>query len=309
MTLTELRYIVAVARLRHFGHAAEECHVSQPTLSVAVKHLEEELGVALFERNHNTIGITPAGERVVEQAKKALAEAAAVKEIAIASRDELGAPLRLGAIYTIGPYLLPRLIPTINELAPQMPLLVEESYTHVLLDKLKNGELDIIIIATDVDDKGVISQPLYDEPFVTLLPHSHPLTQQSAIAPTMLADETVLLLGKGHCFRDQVLEACPMCAPNMDEKQCLQKTLEGASLETIRMMVTSGVGITVLPCTAASSSRYNEKLLAVRNFKGTVPSRTVTIAWREHFPRPRAIEIVKQSLIQAAPECVTTVIR
>ena len=306
MTLTELRYIVAVAQHRHFGHAAEECHVSQPTLSVAVKRLEDELGVTLFERNHGTITVTPAGERIITQAQKALSEAAAVKEIAVASRDELDAPLRLGAIYTIGPYLLPALIPTISEQAPNMPLLVEENYTAVLTEKLKKGELDVIIIATEFNDKGVETLPIYDEQFVVLLPISHPLSQKQKISTDELADETVLLLGKGHCFRDQVLEACPMCAPNLEERQCLQKTLEGASLETIRMMVTSGVGITVLPCTAAGADRYSERLLTIRRFAGSAPHRTVSLAWRQNFPRPQAVKVLKKALQQAAPNCISS---
>lgn len=305
MTLTELRYIVAVAEKRHFGHAAEACFVSQPTLSVAVKRLEEELGVTLFERARGEINLTPAGERVIEQARRALAEANAVKDVALASQDELAGPLRLGAIYTIAPYLLPELIPAINKLAPRMPLLVEENYTAVLSEKLKRGELDVIIIALPFDEPGVITQPLYDEPFVLLLPSSHPLALKEAIATEELDDETVLILGQGHCFRDQVLEACPNCAPALEEKPCLQKTLEGASLETIRMMVTSGVGITVLPCTAAGADRYSERLLAIRRFRNTQPGRTVALAWRSSFPRPAAIEVLQQAIANSTLSCIT----
>jgi LysR family hydrogen peroxide-inducible transcriptional activator len=306
MTLTELRYIVAVAERRHFGHAAEECHVSQPTLSVAVRRLEKELGLTLFERNHGTITVTPAGERVVAQARRALAEAAAVREVASASRDELAAPLRLGAIYTIGPYLLPGLIPEISERAPQMPLLVEENYTAVLTEKLRRGELDLILIALPFEESGIETLPLYQEPFVVLLPSSHPLSVQESVSTEELGEETVLLLGKGHCFRDQVLEACPMCAPSKEAQQCLQKTLEGASLETIRLMVTSGVGVTVLPCSAAGADRYSERLLTIKRFKDKTPGRTVALAWRQNFPRPRAIEAVREALQRAAPGCVTS---
>jgi len=304
MTLTELRYIVAVADQRHFGHAAEACHVSQPTLSVAVKRLEQELGVILFERSHGEIALTPTGERVVEQARHALAEAAAVKEIALASQDELAGPLRLGAIYTIGPYLLPQLIPQITQQAPRMPLLVEENYTAILHEKLKRGELDVIIIALPFDETGIETRPIYDEPFVVLLPSSHPLALKEAVTIDELGDETVLLLGKGHCFRDQVIEACPHCAPRSDDNPCLQKTLEGASLETIRMMVTSGVGVTVLPCTAAGADRYAERLLTIRRFEGTPPGRTVALAWRSSFPRQRAIELLHQVVAGTNLSCV-----
>lgn len=304
MTLTELRYIVAVADKRHFGHAAEACFVSQPTLSVAVKRLEEELGVTLFERSRGDITLTPTGERVVEQARHALTEAAAVKEIALASQDELTGPLRLGAIYTIGPYMLPQLIPLITEQAPRMPLLVEENYTAVLSEKLKRGELDVIIIALPFDEPGIRTLPIYEEPFVVLLPTSHPLALKEAVTIEELGEETVLLLGQGHCFRDQVIEACPMCAPRSEEKPCLQKTLEGASLETIRMMVTSGVGVTVLPCSAAGAERYAERLLTIRRFERTTPGRTVALAWRGSFPRPQAIEILRQAVANVALSCV-----
>lgn len=305
MTLTKLRYIVAVAEKRHFGHAADACFVSQPTLSVAVKRLEEELGVTLFERARGEITLTPAGERVVEQARRALAEAEAVKTVALASRDELSGSLRLGAIYTIAPYLLPQLIPAINELAPRMPLLVEENYTAVLSDKLRRGELDVIIISLPFEEPGITTQPLYDEPFVLLLPSSHPLALKQSIDVQALEKETVLLLGQGHCFRDQVLEFCPGCVPALENKPCLQKTLEGASLETIRMMVTSGVGVTVLPCTAAGADRYSERLLAIRRFADIQPGRTVALAWRSSFPRPAAIEVLKRAIAESSLSCVT----
>lgn len=304
MTLTELRYIVTLADQRHFGHAAKVCFVSQPTLSVAVKRLEQELGVTLFERSHGEITLTPTGERVVEQARRALTEAAAIKEIALASQDELAGSLRLGAIHTIGPYLLPRLIPLITEQATRMPLLVEENYTAVLSEKLKRGELDAIFIALPFNEPGIQTQPIYNEPFVVLLPASHPLALKKTITMEELGDQTVLLPGKGDCFRDQVIEACPMCAPHDEEKPGLQKTLEGASLETIRMMVTSGVGVTILPCTAAGADRNTERLLAIRHFEGTPPGRTVALAWRASFPRPQAIKILLQAIDNTALGCV-----
>lgn len=304
MTLTELRYIVAVAEKKHFGHAAAACFVSQPTLSVAVRRLEDELGVILFERGRGEIQLTPAGERVVEQARRALAEARAVKDIARASQDELAEPLRLGAIYTIGPYLYPQLIPAMNELAPGMPLLVEENYTAVLSEKLRRGDLDVIIIALPFDEPGVLTQTLYDEPFVLLLPSSHPLALQDQIETGDLGQETVLLLGEGHCFRDQVLEFCPECMPAAEQKAGLQNTLDGASLETIRMMVTSGVGITVLPCTAAGADRYSERLLAIRRFADIHPGRQVALAWRSSFPRPKVIEVIQQAVAASPLSCI-----
>ncbi|MCW8829655.1 MAG: hydrogen peroxide-inducible genes activator, partial [Gammaproteobacteria bacterium] len=293
-----------VAEKRHFGRAAQACFVSQPTLSVAVKRLEEELGVTLFERSRAEIALTPAGERVVQQARRALAEAGAVREVAMASKDELAGPLRLGAIYTIAPYLLPDLIPAINEQAPRMPLLVEENYTAVLSEKLKRGDLDVIIIALPFDEPGVVTLALYDEPFVMLLPASHPLSLKPAIAISDLDDETVMLLGEGHCFRDQVLEFCPNCAAKPRQQSSLQQTLEGASLETIRMMVTSGVGLTVLPCTAAAADLYSGRLLAIRRFSNIEPGRTVALAWRKSFPRPKVIEVLRRAVAESALSCI-----
>ena len=307
MTLTELRYIVAVAREKHFGRAATVCHVSQPTLSVSVKKLEEELGVQIFERRASEITLTPIGERIVEQAQRALESADSVKLVAQQGKDQLSGPLKLGAIYTIGPYLFPELIPLLREQATDMPLVVEENYTSVLSTKLKNGELDIIIIALPFEEQGVVTMPLYDEPFVVLMPSSHPLTQRKMIKSENLEDETVLLLGAGHCFRDHVLEACPACVPRPGTTGDLQHTVEGGSLETIRHMVVSGLGVTVLPCTAAGADRYSQRLLEIRRFASPVPSRTVALAWRVSFPRPKVIDLVRDAIAACHLSCVKPV--
>jgi LysR family hydrogen peroxide-inducible transcriptional activator len=304
MTLTELRYIVAVAREKHFGKAAKACFVSQPTLSIAIKKLEEELGVQLFERRVSDITVTPIGELVVEQAQQALEAAAGVKQIAQHGKNQLVGPLRIGAIYTIGPYLFPELIPILRKLAPEMPLFIEENYTSVLTEKLKRGELDVIVIALPFSEQGVVTLPLYKEPFVVLMPAAHPLTQRKTIKSAQLENETVLLLGAGHCFRDHVLEACPACIPKPGREGELEHTIEGSSLETIRHMVVSGLGVTVLPCTAAGADRYSQRLLAIRRFTSPVPNRTVAMAWRVTFPRPKAVEMVRKALGQCNLSCV-----
>jgi LysR family hydrogen peroxide-inducible transcriptional activator len=211
MNLSELRYIVALARERHFGRAAEACFVSQPTLSIAVKKLEQELGVELFERGGQAIRVTPVGERVIEQARQALEHIESLRQLAKAGRDQLCDPLRIGAIYTIGPYLFPDLIPNLSTLAPQMPLLVEENFTAVLGEKLKAGELDVIIVSLPFEESNILTLPVYEEPFVILLPAAHPLTARKTLSPKHLEKEPVLLLGAGHCFADQVIEACPAC--------------------------------------------------------------------------------------------------
>jgi len=307
MTLNELRYIVAVARERHFGRAAEACFVSQPTLSVAVKKLEGELGISLFERGHGDVTLTPAGELVIAQAQRVLEEASAIKEIARQGQDQLAAPLRLGAIYTVGPYLLPHLIPLLAERVPQMPLVIEENYTVGLADQLRRGDLDAILISLPFEEPGVLTLPVYEEPFVVLLPASHPLTAKEEVDVEDLRRENVLLLGSGHCFRDQVLEVCPECMPRVRSDSRVPHAIEGGSLETIRYMVAGGLGITILPCTAAGADRFSQRLLTIRRFAGAAPTRRVALAWRKSFPRPRAIEALRKGIQGTQLSCVQAI--
>ena len=304
MTLTELRYIIAVAREQHFGRAAKACFVSQPTLSVAIKKLEDELGVAIFERGSNEVSLSPVGERIIQQAQQTLESADNIKKLAQHGQNQLTGPLRIGAIHTIGPYLYPALIPLLREAAPEMPLVVEENYTAVLTEKLKRGELDVIIIALPYQEQGIVSQILYDEPFVVLLPASHPLTSRKTINSKMLEKENVLLLGQGHCFRDHVLDACPACIPKPGLEGDLPHTVEGSSLETIRHMVVSGLGVTVLPCTAAGAHSYSQRLLAIRRFSNPIPKRTVALAWRVSFPRPKVIDVINKAVRSCNLSCV-----
>jgi LysR family hydrogen peroxide-inducible transcriptional activator len=304
MTLNELRYIVAVARERHFGRAAEACFVSQPTLSVAVRKLEDELGLSLFERRKGEVSVTPIGQRIVAQAQRVLEEAGNIRQIARQGQDQLDGPLRLGAIYTIGPYLLPHLIPQLAERAPHMPLVIEENYTSKLSEKLKRGDLDVIVLSLPFDEPGIETLALYDEPFVLLLPSVHPLNQKSVIALGDLQKEDVLLLGPGHCFRDQVLEVCPDCIGKSAIEGPFAQTPEGGSLETIRYMVASGLGVTVLPCSAAGAERFSERLLNIRRFEGAAPSRTVALAWRKSFPRPDAISALRDAVLACDMSCV-----
>jgi LysR family hydrogen peroxide-inducible transcriptional activator len=304
MTLTELRYIVAVARERHFGRAAECCHVSQPTLSVAVKKLEEELGVILFERSKTEVSITPVGDQVVRQAQRVLEEVDTLGELARQGRDPLSGPLRLGAIHTIGPYLLPHLVPEVHRRAPKLPLVIEENYTARLAERLKQGELDAIIIALPFEQPGVVTLPLYEEPFVAVLPAGHPLGARQRLRVNDLARENLLLLGAGHCFREQVLHFCPECHTMVGSGNDIQYTVEGSSLETIRHMVATGMGVTVLPCSAAGDDRYTRDLLAIRPFEAPAPFRQVALAWRSSFPRPKAIEVIRQAILQARVPCL-----
>jgi LysR family transcriptional regulator, hydrogen peroxide-inducible genes activator len=299
VTLTELRYIVAVARERHFGRAAAKCFVSQPTLSQAIKKLEDELGVHIFERSAGEVSVTPAGSRIIEQAQRVLEEAAAIKELARHSKDPLAGPLKVGVIFTIGPYLLPRLIPVLHKRAPQMPLLIEETYTATLAEKLKSGDIDVAILALPFDEAGTQLAPVYDEDFVVALPGDHPWSAKKTIRAADLAKESLLLLGTGHCFRDQVLDACPSLNRSTAAPGTIQKTVEGSSLETIRLMVASGLGITVLPASAVPQRPAAGHLLTYVPFVRPAPERRVVLAWRKSYQRLAAIEALRHAILDA----------
>ena len=299
MTLTELKYIVAVAREKHFGHAAEACFVAQPTLSVAIKKLEDELGVSIFERGGAEISMTPLGAKIVAQAERVLEQTAAIKEIAKQNKDPLVGPLRLGIIYTIAPYLLPPLVKTMIERVPQMPLVLQENFTVRLIEMLRQGDLDAAIMALPFNDQGLLVQPLYDEPFVVALPKQHAWAKRSAISAEDLKSETMLLLGNGHCFRDQVLEVCPEMARFSTTGDGIARTFEGSSLETIRHMVASGIGITVLPRASVPDMESRDGILRFLPFKDPAPSRRVVIAWRKSFTRTAAIEAVRDAVLES----------
>ncbi|MEP7209051.1 MAG: LysR substrate-binding domain-containing protein [Casimicrobiaceae bacterium] len=285
MTLTELRYIVAVATERHFGRAAQRCFVSQPSLSAAVKNLEDELGVRIFERGKGEVLLTPTGEDVVAQARRTLEEAERVKTIARQGTNPLVGPLRLGVIHTIAPYLLPELVAALRHAAPQMPLDIEENLTVNLDQMLHAGFLDAAIVALPFEGTGLVTVPLYEEEFQVIVPNGHPWARRRSIAPDELAQENLLLLNVGHCFRDQVLDFChEFVRPPVPGKQ-------GNSLETIRNMVTSGMGISVLPATALTP-KYASPLVRAVPFAPPRPMRRVVLASREGFPRQAALEVI-----------------
>jgi LysR family hydrogen peroxide-inducible transcriptional activator len=291
MTLTELKYIVAVARERHFGRAAEACHVSQPTLSVAVKKLEEELDVKLFERGASEVSTTPLGAQIVRQAQQVIEQAAAIREIAKTGKDPVTGPLRLGVIYTVGPYLLPDLVRQAIERVPQMPLVLQENFTVRLLEMLRTGELDCAILAEPFPDAGLAVAPLYDEPFLAAVPRSHRMAQRDSVTAEELKNETMLLLGTGHCFRDHVLEVCPEYARFSSGAEGIRKSFEGSSLETIKYMVASGMGITVVPRLSVPAERQPH--VAYVPFSEPVPTRRIVLAWRRTFPRYEAIAALR----------------
>lgn len=296
MTLTELRYIVTLAQEQHFGRAAERCFVSQPTLSIAVKKLEEELDIVIFERSKSRVYPTPVGEKIVSQAQRVLEQALAIKDIVNAGKDQLTGPMRMGTIFTIGPYLLPHLIPEIQKHAKDMPLYLEESYTAVLRKRIRQGELDAIVVALPFTEADVTTQALYEEEFVIVMAASHPLAKQTAISPSQLDPYNVLLLGEGHCFRDQVLEACPNLNNTNEPHNNISIAAEGSSLETLKHMVASGLGITILPASAAIPGLNITDMLVARPFSDPSPKRTIALAWRNSFPRLQAIEVLRESI-------------
>ena len=298
MTLTELRYVVMLAKEQHFGRAAERCFVSQPTLSIAVKKLESELGVALFERTKSRVQPTPVGERVVQQAQRVIEQTSAIRDLADEGKDQLSSPLSIGAIFTIGPYIFPQMIPRIRIAAPDMPLVIEEGYTATLRKRLRNGELDVILISLPFNEPDVVTQVLYEEPFVVLMPKHHSLASKKTISTNDLNQSDVLLLGEGHCFRDQILDSCVGLRQSIEENRSSVRTAaEGSSLETLRHMVASDLGITVVPQSAADISQYKDGALVWRPFASPAPSRKVALAWRASFPRHKAIDAVRQSIL------------
>ena len=309
MTLTELKYIVAVAREKHFGRAADACFVSQPTLSVAIKKLEEELEVKLFERSANEVSVTPLGDEIIRQAQSVLEQAASIKEIAKRGKDPLAGPLKLGVIYTIGPYILPSLVREAIARTPQMPLMLQENFTVRLLEMLRTGEIDCAIMAEPFPDTGLAVAPLYDEPFMAALPSNHPLATRKSIDTTELKNETMLLLGNGHCFRDHVLEVCPEFARFASNAEGIRKSFEGSSLETIKHMVAAGMGVTLVPRLSvprealdpAPKRKKSEDMfvryLPIAAEKGhDTPMRRVVLAWRRSFTRYEAIAALRNAI-------------
>ncbi len=296
MTLSELRFVVAVARERNFRRAAEKCFVSQPALSLAVKKLEEELGVMIFERSRTDVSMTPIGEKIIEQAIRALEEANRIKEIARQGNNQLIGALKLGVIYSVGPYLLPEIIPILRNTAPEMPLDVEENITANLETQLRNGVIDVAIIALPFDMPGIRMESLYSEKFLVMVPSNHAWANRQSIDPHELADEKVLLLNSGHCFSNQVVQFCP-------ELSRKGEVLQGNSLETIRNMVASNLGITVMPASAAAA-RYENPLVKLIPFDEPVPTREIALVWRKSYGREEAVEKLAEAIRAIQSDCI-----
>jgi LysR family hydrogen peroxide-inducible transcriptional activator len=279
MNLRDLKYLVALADLRHFGKAADACFVSQPTLSTQIRKLEDELGVALVERAPRKVMLTAAGQDVVQRARRIVAEVEQMKEAARRSMDPESGSLRLGVFPTLGPYLLPHVVPRLRERFPQLELLLVEEKSDVLLQRLREGKLDATLLALPVHDEQLHAQFLFEEPFVLAAPRQHELAARASLRVDALSDETLLLLEDGHCLRDQALDVCRLSGAH--EKSGFRAT----SLETLRQMVAAGVGVTLLPALSVREPIVQPAGIVLVPFEGTPPSRRIALVWRKSTAR------------------------
>ena len=286
MTLMELRYLVAVAETRHFGRAAERFNVSQSTLSMAIRKLEEDLGVLLFERNKSGIRTTQMGEQIIAQAQCALTQADTIIALADADKNQLSGELKLGAIFTLGPFLLPQLIPSLKLIADQLTLSCYEGYNSDLRHKLRTSELDAILISQPFTETDVVTQEIYCEPLQLVMPPHHALAAKNIIALDDLHEQTFLLLSEKQCLREQMLAVFKPSAKN---------TIECSSLDTLRHMIAIGLGISILPSSATSSAIFSSQALVARPLQIN-PVRKISLAWRASFPRHKAIDAVRRAI-------------
>jgi LysR family hydrogen peroxide-inducible transcriptional activator len=296
MNLRDLRYLVALADERHFGRAADRCHVSQPTLSAQIRKLEEYLGVSLVERQPRRVSLTEAGVKVVERARRLLLEADAIVELAKTDRDPLSGALRLGLIPTVGPYLLPHVVRRLKRELPRLKLMLYEHQTAPLLEKLRAGEIDMGILALPVPLDGLEAEPLYDEPFTLAVPAGHRLADNERVRVEDLKGETLLLLEDGHCLRDQALEVCSRI--RVQEEQDYRAT----SLETLRQMVAAGHGVTLMPQLAADSPLGGARGMRTKTFVRPAPTRTIGAVWRKSTTRAQAIAATANAIRTAMKE-------
>lgn len=275
MNLRDLKYLVALADHKHFGRAAEACFVSQPTLSTQIRKLEEELGVSLVERAPRKVMLTPAGRDAAERARRIVAEVEQMKEAARRSQDPEAGTVRLGIFPTLGPYLLPHVVPRIRTRFPELELLLVEEKSDVLLSRLREGKLDAGLLALPVHDDQLHVEPLFEEPFLLAVPGNHPLASRDALTLDELSNQKLLLLEDGHCLREQALEVCRLSGAN--EKSEFRAT----SLETLRQMVAAGVGITLLPTLATKPPVPRSEDVHLLGFSDSHPNRHIAMVWRK----------------------------
>ena len=301
MTLRELSYLVALADLGHVGRAAQACHVSQPTLSTQLRKLEESLGVALFERKNKTLRITPIGAQIVAKARWVLDEAESIVALARRRAGPLTGSLDLGVIPTLGPYLLPWLLPPLENAFPDLQLVVHEDLTHRLLDQIKAHQIDAALLALPVDARELNVLPIFDEPFRLVLPPGHRLIGTTSVAQSELREEHLLLLSEGHCFRDQALAVCGFETPREGHQGT---DIRAASLETICRMVAAGMGCTLLPAMALTGAGHYDFEVCPLDAEA---SRRVGLVWRQTYPRIMDLEYLAQTIRDNLPSSVRAV--
>ncbi|WP_058835434.1 DNA-binding transcriptional regulator OxyR [Luteimonas abyssi] len=274
MNLRDLRYLVALADHRHFGRAAAACFVSQPTLSTQIRKLEDELGVALVERAPRKVMLTPAGREAADRARRIVSEVEQMKEAARRGQDPQAGTVRVGIFPTLGPYLLPHVIPRVRTRFPHLELLLVEEKSEVLLSRLRDGRLDAALLALPVDDDQLHTELLFSEPFVLAVPERHPFAGRTSLKLDDLADQRLLLLEDGHCLREQALDVCQLSGAH--EKSEFRAT----SLETLRQMVAANVGITLLPLLAVQPPVARSEDIRLLRFEGHTPTREIAMVWR-----------------------------
>ena len=294
ITITELRYILAVAQERHFGRAAQKCFVSQPTISIAIRKLEGSLGVVIFERSKTSLIITEVGQQILHKARQIIDCISDIQTIAKDSKSPFALPVKVGAIHTIGPYFFPKLINELNKKKSEIKLIIEEGYTQDLQTKLISGELDLIILASKFDYQGITTKPLYSEELEIIIPQNHTWKDRISIKPEELSTQTLLLLQMGNCFRDEILKICPTCAVKHNGNELNNNMITATSLETIKYMVASSLGISVMPKSAIKSD--DNSLYRIKPFIKPTPHREVIIAYRDEFPRQAIIHQLIQSI-------------
>ncbi len=292
MNLRDLRYLVALADHRHFGKAAAACFVSQPTLSTQIRKLEDELGVPLVERAPRKVMLTPVGLEVAERARRIVADVEQMKEAARRSQDPEAGTVRLGIFPTLGPYLLPHVVPRIRELFPKLELLLVEEKSDVLLARLREGRLDAGLLALPIHDDQLHAEFLFEEPFLLAVPEAHPLAKRDALRLSDLSHEKLLLLEDGHCLRDQALDVCQLAGAGE------RSEFRATSLETLRQMVAANVGLTLLPTLAVKPPVARSQNIHLLSFQDSRPSRQIAMVWR----RSSAMSEFLQKLAQVFRE-------
>ena len=304
MNLRDLQYIIAVAESHHFGKAAERCFVSQPTLSGQIKKLEEELGVAIFERSNRSVEITPVGKDILMHARQIMEQADTIRQLARAHQDPLAGPLRIGVMPTLSPYLMPLILAPLKQQYPQMKLALSEELTDTLLERLHNYEIDAALLATPVEDTELDSMPLFDEPFWVAYPSTHAFYTKDKITRRDLDKENILLLSEGHCLASQAMDVCHI---KERQKQGEMADLRASSLETLIQLVKADFGITLVPALAMRGSWASGSGVVAQPLNIPGASRRISLVYRRSFPRTAALQAFADTILNKLPNTVKPV--